>query len=111
MAIQVQQNNTFLKRLISGTVIALWAAVVFRWWYYVDAYSVNLLVWDQWDLYDAFFESHGWLDLFRWQHGPHRQGVGFFLTKLVADLSGWNTRMEAFAIGGVIFLALLGALT
>jgi hypothetical protein len=110
MAMDTHRTRTFRKHLVNGLAAGLFAAAIFRWWFYVDAYSVNLLVWDQWDLYDAFFEPHGWLDLFRWQHGPHRQGAGFFLTKLVAELSGWNTRVEAFAIASVIFLAMLGAL-
>lgn len=110
MFTQSQIHTNRLRLLGNAAALALLTAVVCRWWYYVDTYSVNLLVWDQWDLYDAFFAPHGWLDLFRWQHGPHRQGVGFFITKIVADLSGWNTRMESFAIGGIVFLSMLGAL-
>jgi len=110
MPIQSHQSSQVSNYLRIGIATALFTAALFRWWYYVDAYSVNLLVWDQWDLYDAFFEPHGWLELFRWQHGPHRQGIGFFLTELVANLSGWNTRAESFVIGGVVCLAMVSAL-
>ena len=93
-----------------------WLAAVFtvflvlRWFFLIDKYSVNMLFWDQWDFMGGLFEDKGAWELFSWQHGPHRQGVGFFLTKLVADLSGWNTRVECFMIGTVICLAALTAL-
>jgi len=77
-----------------------------RWWYYINNYSVNILFWDQWDFYDAFFESHNLWEVFRWQVGPHRQGVGGILTEIVAQLSGWNNRVEAFTIGGIVCLAM-----
>jgi hypothetical protein len=90
--------------------IAFSFLVVARWWYYVDAYSINLLFWDQWDFYDAFFEKKNLWELFRWQHGPHYQGFGFIIAKAVALLSGWNTRTEAFVIGGAVCLAMVAAL-
>ena len=83
--------------------------IILRWFLLVDEYSVNMLYWDQWDFWDALFTDKGPWDLFTWQHGPHRQGAGFFLTNLVADLSGWNTRVECFMIGTVICLAALTA--
>lgn len=83
--------------------------IVLRWFFLIDEYSVNMLYWDQWDFLDALFTDKGAWELFSWQHGPHRQGIGFFLTKLVADLSGWNTRMESFMIGAVICLAAMTA--
>lgn len=79
--------------------------VTARWFFLIDQYSVNILFMDQWDFMGALMDRANLWDLFTWQHGPHRQGVGFFLTKIVADLSGWNTRVEAFAIGFVVFLA------
>jgi hypothetical protein len=68
-----------------------------------------MLYWDQWDFLDALFTDKGAWELFSWQHGPHRQGVGFFLTKAVAELSGWNTRAESFMIGTVVCFAALTA--
>ncbi len=110
MRLLSQQHISNLKVIGNAAAIVLAAAAVYRWCHLVESFSVNLLVWDQWDLYDAFFEPHSWVELFRWQHGPHRQGVGFFLTKIVAALSGWNTRVESFAIGGVIVLAMVVAI-
>lgn len=96
--------------------IALYLAIIvsliifIRWWYYIYAYSVNMMFWDHWDLYEAFIKNSNWWELFRWQHGAQRQGIGFIITKYAADLSGWNTRVEAFVIGGVICLAAAAAL-
>lgn len=107
---RLQERLPALKVIGETAALIFSAGIIFRWWYYINTYSVNLLVWDQWDLYEAFFKPHTWLEIFCWQHGPHRQGVGFFLTKIVADLSGWNTRIEAFAIGAIVFLAMVIAL-
>ncbi|MCI5119140.1 MAG: hypothetical protein D3913_14600 [Candidatus Electrothrix sp. LOE1_4_5] len=81
--------------------------IVLRLFFLIDTYSVNMLYWDQWDFLEALFADKGPWELFSWQHGPHRQGIGFFLTKAVADLSGWNTRVESFMIGVVLCLAAL----
>lgn len=94
------------RSLLVGTTLLLGARLLaLTWWY-----SVNVLFWDQWDLYGAFIDGRSWWALFDWQHGPHRQGIGFWLTWLVANLSGWNARAEAFTIAGVIIGALLVAL-
>lgn len=82
-------------------------SISFRWFYYIDKYSTNLLLTDNWDFYKAHFQSYPLWDFFTYQHGPHRQGIGFILTKWLDDWSGWNTRVIAFAIGALIFLAAL----
>ncbi|CAK8713081.1 MAG: hypothetical protein CDV28_101164 [Candidatus Electronema aureum] len=96
--------------LINSVAVALSIFILARWFILIDKYSVNMLFLDQWDFMGGLFEQKGPWELFSWQHGPHRQGVGFFLTKLTADLSGWNTRIECFMIGTVICLAALTAL-
>jgi hypothetical protein len=90
--------------------IALSILVVVRWWYYIDSYSVNILFWDQWDFYSALFDKKNIWELFHMQFGPHRMGMGFIFTKAIASFSGWNTRAEDFAIGGVVCLAMVVAL-
>lgn len=94
----------------SVAAIILSLIVVARWWYYVNRYSVNILFWDQWDFYNAFFENKNLWEIFRWQHGPHRQGIGFIITRVIASLSSWDTRVEAFTIAGVVCLAMITAL-
>lgn len=91
-------------------VVLATLALAFRLCLLVEQYAVDLLHLDQWQLYAAFIEERGWWDLFRWQHGPHRQGIGFWLTWLVAKASGWSTRAEAFTIVAVLFSAALTAL-
>ncbi len=81
-----------------------------RWWYYIYAYAVNVLFWDQWDWYEAFIAHKNVWEIFRMQWGPHRMGLGLMLTQLIALWSEWNTRVEGFVIGGLICLALLMAL-
>lgn len=70
----------------------------------IDSHAVNLLYWDHWDFYTGRFEGHGLWSLFRWQHGPHRQGLGAWLIKLVDDSSDWNTRAQSF-VAGFLFIA------
>src|SRR5262249_41642939 len=50
------------------------------------------------------------LAMFNWQHGPHRQGLGALFEKPVDPLSGWNSRVESFVVGGVVVVAALCAL-
>ncbi|MGE0127062.1 MAG: hypothetical protein AB7U82_03065 [Blastocatellales bacterium] len=76
----------------------------------IHNHAVNILYWDQWDYYQPMFSGASWLELFRWQYGAHRQGLGFILTRAIAELTGWNTRIEAFAIGGLVCLAAMAAL-
>jgi hypothetical protein len=74
---------------------------------FVDSYAVNVMFWDQWDFYRPLFQGGNLWELFSWQHGPHRQGVGAFLIAIVAKLSGWNSRWDAFAISFVLIAAAL----
>ncbi|MEN8189686.1 MAG: hypothetical protein ABFS19_07555 [Thermodesulfobacteriota bacterium] len=84
---------------------ALLLFIIARWFRLVDLYSVNILFLDQWDFMEGLFSDHGLWELFTWQHGPHRQGVGFFLTRVVAELSSWDTRVESYVIGSVVCVA------
>jgi hypothetical protein len=83
-----------------------------RFFRLISRYAVNVLFWDQWDLDDAtLFQHHSIWEMFRWQHGPHRQGLGALLQKLIGPWIHWNSRYEAFVIGafivGTAVLALL----
>src|SRR4029453_13861349 len=46
----------------------------------IDRHAVNVLFWDQFTFYQALAENTNAWELFRWQHGPHRQGLPFLLT-------------------------------
>jgi len=85
--------------------------LVVRLFRLVDRYAVNILFCDQWKFDDAtLFQNHSWLEIFRWQHGPHRQGLGGILSKLFEPWIDWNSRYEAFAMVAVIACACLAAL-
>jgi hypothetical protein len=96
--------------------ISLLVAIAFiicgaRMFRLISRYAVNVFFADQWDFNNAtLFERHSLWQMFRWQHGPHRQGVGALFEKMVDPLFGWNSRTESFVIGGVIVAAAICAL-
>jgi len=77
----------------------------------IRQYAVNVLWYDQWYFDDAtLFQHHSLWEMFRWQHGPHRQGLGALLQKLIEPWIHWNGRYEAFGIGAIVFGAAVLAL-
>lgn len=100
----IHQNKEKIG-LFSAVVLSL--IILIRWWYYIYTYSVNILFWNQWELFEILSNNDNLWEIFCWQIGPHRQGIGFIVTKYIASLSGWNTRVEAFVIGGIICLAMI----
>ena len=72
----------------------------------LDRHAVDLLFWDQYDFLAGLREHASQWRLFSWQHGPHRMGLGYLFIEAVYGLSGWNTRVEGFAMGA-IFLVIL----
>jgi hypothetical protein len=72
----------------------------------IDAYSVNVPWWDNFTYY--FLLAHANLcKLFTARVGPHREGLSLILSSIIAPLSHWNMRAEAFAIGVILTLATL----
>jgi hypothetical protein len=90
-----------------GTAYAFFAGRLFL---FIDRYAVNVLFWDQWDFLAGLREGASPWQLFSWIHGPHRMGLGYLFIAAVYRLSGWNDRTLAFAIGGVLVAASIGAL-
>ena len=72
-------------------------------------FSVNILFWDQWDFYTPLFNHAPLWQIFVWQHGPHREGIGLVLDKLVLESSGWNSRAEALFMAGALLAEALAA--
>ena len=107
-----QARPAFLQHsiFVYSLLLTVGFLLTLRLFMLVDKYAVNILFWDQWDFYNAFFQNRSLWEVFSWQHGPHRQGVGFVFTKFLAELSGWNSRTEAFAITGIICLSTILAL-
>lgn len=95
----------------AGIVVALvFAALAWRQHAFVDRYSVNVMFYDQWDFYTPIFQQGGWWKIFSWQHGPHRQGVGFLVTHLIDQISGWDSRWSAFTVSFTLVAAAVAAL-
>jgi len=89
---------------------AAFAALAWGQLRFVDRYAVNVLFFDQWGFYYPLFHGQGWWETFDRRHGPHREGIGLVLTRVLADLSGWDSRADAFAVSAVIIAAALLAL-
>ena len=85
-----------------GAVAVIFAALAWRQDRFVARYAVNLMYWDQWDFYFPLFHHQGWWDIFVRQHGPHREGVGLMVTRVLARLGGWNSRWDAFGVSDLI---------
>jgi len=86
-------------------VAIVFAALAIRLFRLTARYAVNVFFWDQWDFNDAtLFEHHSLWEIFRWQHGPHRQGLGGILAALVEPWFRWNSRSEAFVAAGIVVL-------
>lgn len=83
--------------------------LIVRLFDFISRYAVNILYSDQWYFYTPFFHDHNLWQVFSWQHGPHRQGIGLVVTEFIAGLTHWNSRADAFAVGGLMCLALLFA--
>ncbi len=94
-----------------GIVVALlFLLLALRQHLFVDSHAVNVMFWDQWDFYQPLFDGGGLWDMFSRQHGPHRQGLGMLLTALLAWLSDWNSRWDAFGVSFVLIAAALAGL-
>jgi hypothetical protein len=88
-------------------VTILTAAILFH---LINRHSVNVFFMDQWDFTISLFNNASAWEMFNYQHGPHRQGIGAFASYLIGSLTGWNMRAEAFFIGGILVLAAIAAL-
>lgn len=90
-----------------GIVTVIFAALLFN---LINRHAVNVLFWDEWDFNVSLFAHPTAWEMFTFQHGPHRQGIGLFVSNLIGYVSNWNMRTEAFAIGAILVLATVAAL-
>jgi hypothetical protein len=98
-------------RLEFLAVFAAFAALSARLLMLISHYAVNVFFMDQWEFNEAtLFQKHSLWEMFRWQHGPHRQGLGAVLAFLVEPLFHWNSRTESFLVGGIVIVATASAL-
>ncbi len=87
--------------LIAGSYLIL----SFKLLRFVYSYSENVLFWDQWDIFDQVLKGDSLFNLFFYQHNEHRMGVSLLITKMLAQLTGWDVRFETIIIGIVIILS------
>ena len=76
----------------------------------VHQWGANILFWDQWDFYSPYFKGETLWTAFRYQHSPHRQGLGAWVIALSDGLSAWDSRVLGYVIVGLLALSCLLAL-
>ncbi len=89
---------------------SLTAALIFRFYWIICKYSVNLFFFDEWDIYSPLFGTWHWWQIFISQHGPHREGVGVVIVSKLLTLTRWDSRVQALSIGTAIVLAMFLAM-
>jgi len=88
--------------LVGGFFIIL-AARLFRLTY---RYAVNIFFWDQWVFNNAaLFEKHSVWEMFDWQYGPHRLGLGPLISTLIEPRFDWNSRAQSFVACSIVVVA------
>lgn len=95
----MSQRSWRLILLISFTVL-----LIARLWHFVGSFTSQLPYMDQWDVYRGYFDNYNGWQMFRIQHGSHRQGLGALLTAFLFNQSQMNLLWETRAM--VLILAL-----
>lgn len=97
-------------RAVKWIIASVFLVATARLAWFVDRYAVNLLFWDQWDFLNGLFVGEDLWTLFRWQHGPQRQGLGNLIDAALYPATGWNARADAAAAAVLMLLAALAGL-
>lgn len=69
-------------------------------------YAVDLLFSDQWDVFGALLRTPSTWAHVMLQQGPHRQGPLFIVSRELLWWSGWDVRVEAYAVCITIIAAM-----
>jgi hypothetical protein len=78
-----------------------------RFFHFISAFAINIFFDDQWDYLTPFFRGSPTIaELFFWQPGPHREGVGLVADKFLYAWTNWSVRAETWMIGGCIRVCL-----
>src|SRR4051812_4493708 len=78
---------------------------------FIKKYTVDIFFYDQWDYYSPLFRNASYLDMFRWQQGPHRMGLGLWLLHWLTPISHWTMGTENYLMLGILLLASIVALS
>jgi len=98
------------SRASAWIVTAAFIVMAVRLAWFLDRYTVNIVYWDQWDFLAGLFDGADAWTLFRWQHGPQRQGIGNLIIAVLYPATGWNGRADAAASAVALGLAGIAAL-
>ena len=88
-----------IERGLNVLAILIGLGLVVRLFMLIDRMAVDMLFWDQFAYYTGIWNGDSLWRLFRWQHGPHRMGLGFPIMAWIDSLTGWNQRVQAFVVG------------
>jgi hypothetical protein len=99
------QNKYFCMTLLLGAT----ACCLFRLNILIKDFLVDIPFVDQYYIYKGFVENRSLNDLFFWQHGMHRQGVGGILQKIVLDVFAWDNHAVSYLVVIILILALATA--
>lgn len=105
------QSNPLAKWGPLAFIAAVFLAAAFRLFSLISEFAVNIFYSDQWDFNDApLFQQHTLWEMFRWQHGPIRQGVGALVSHFIEPSLHWSSRSNSFLVGVILVLAAVAAL-
>jgi hypothetical protein len=97
-----------LSLAVVGIGFVVLAVRLFR---LISRYAVNIFFSDQWEFNTpTVFQHRSLWEMFRWQNGPHRQGLGALLSYAIEPHFRWNSRTESFLIGILVVIAAACAL-
>ena len=98
------------KVIVYGLIGTISLILAIRMFNFISKFAVNIFYSDQWDFYTPFFGDYNIWQVFTWQHGPHRQGIGLLITGIIASLTGWDSRYDSYAILVFIIFAFISAM-
>ena len=98
------------SRTTAWIIAAAFVVMAARLALFLNRYTVNIVYWDQWDFLNGLFDGADAWTLFRWQHGPQRQGIGNLILAVLYPATGWNGRADAAASAVALCLAGVAAL-
>jgi hypothetical protein len=93
------------SRTTTWVIATAFVLMTARLAWFLNRYTVNIIYWDQWDFLNGLFDDASTWSLFRWQHGPQRQGLGNVIIAVLYPATGWNGRADAAASGVALLLA------
>jgi len=95
-------NRNFRERLPGIAVMFFSFLLSIKLICFVKLHAVNLLFSDHWTYLKPLFDDSGAWERFNYQHGPHRQGLGFLISGWLMQISNWNTNLDSYFIGVVL---------